>query len=226
MYKQLKYLIQQSETVDLDYRRTFFYILNKVRIIIRVRYKFSKFIFNRIAQFICLCKGVIFGSNIMFNGIPIIHKHPNSSIRFGNNCILNSSKNSIPIGLPQPCAFVTLKENAQIIFGNNSGASGVKIEARSTITIGNNVIIGAGCIILDSDSHHSDPFKRDQNIIPSRPITIEDNVFIGLQSTILKGVTIGKNSAIGARSVVFNDIPENCIALGNPCKVIIKRNYL
>lgn len=86
--------------------------------------------------------------------------------------------------------------------------------------------MGAGCTILDNDSHHSDPFKRVQNIIPSKPINIGDNVFIGLQSVILKGVTIGKNSTIGAHSVVFNDIPEDCIAWGNPCKVVLNKSLM
>jgi maltose O-acetyltransferase len=77
---------------------------------------------------------------------------------------------------------------------------------------------------LDNDAHHADPTKREMGIIPSRPIIIEDNVFIGLQCVILKGVTIGKNSVIGANSVVFNNVPENSIAVGNPCKVIMRRN--
>jgi acetyltransferase-like isoleucine patch superfamily enzyme len=115
-------------------------------------------------------------------------------------------------------------ENSEIVIGDNTGVSGLKIQARSKITIGNNVLIGSGCTIIDNDAHHSDLAKREQGIIPSRPICIEDNVFIGLQCVILKGVTIGKNSVIGARSVVFNSIPENSIAAGNPCKVIIKRN--
>ena len=164
------------------------------------------------------------GRNVKFNGFPIIRRYPNSAIRFGDNCKFNSSKNSISLGLSQPCVFDTGKEGAEIIFGNNSGATGLKIQARSRITIGNNVLIGAYCTILDNDSHNSNPTEREKSIIPSRPIIIEDNVFIGLNSVILKGVTIGKNSVIGANSVVFNSIPENSIAIGNPCKVIIKRN--
>jgi acetyltransferase-like isoleucine patch superfamily enzyme len=53
-----------------------------------------------------------------------------------------------------------------------------------------------------------------------RAIIIEDNVFIGYATSILKGVTIGQNSVIGANSVVTSNIPANCIAAGNPCKVI------
>ncbi len=119
---------------------------------------------------------------------------------------------------------MTSEENAEIIIEKNSGATGLKIAARSKVTIGNNVLIGSGCLILDNDAHHSVLTKREKNIIPSRPIVIEDNVFIGLQCVILKGVTIGKNAVIGARSVVFNDIPENSIAIGNPCKVVMRKS--
>ena len=218
MYKELKNKIKHSEKLNLDFGGIFFFALNSIQI------KFHIFILERIIHFICFCKGIKLGNNIIFHGIPTIRRYPNSSIQFGNDCKFNSAKNSISIGLDQPCAFVTWTENAAIKFGNNSGASGLKIDARSTITIGNNVLIGSGCIILDNDSHSSDPQKRNQYIIPSKPIRIEDNVFIGTKCLILKGVTIGKNSVIGAGSVVFNDIPENSIALGNPCKVIIKRN--
>lgn len=218
MYKELKNKINQSEKINFDWSGMFFYALD---VIYR---KFHIFIFSWVIHFICYCKGVRLGKNITFHGNPTIHRYPNSTIQLGNNCIFNSAKNSVSIGLDQPCSFVTLEENAKIVFGDQSGASGLKIQARSTITIGKNVLIGAGCTILDNDSHHSDPHKREQNLIPSRPINIEDNVFIGLQSVILKGVTIGKNSVIGANSVVFNDIPENSIALGNPCKVIMRKN--
>lgn len=208
--------IRKAETID--WNGFFFQALSLLRI-----YS-NKLFLNRIIHFVCYIKGVKIGYNIIFNGFPIIHRYPNSSIRFGNNCKFNSAKNSILIGLNQPCAFVTEKENAEIVFGNNSGASGLKIYAITKVAIGNNVLIGAGCIIMDNDSHHSSLTKREQNIIPSRPISIEDNVFIGLQCVILKGVTIGKNSVIGARSVVINDIPENSIAIGNPCKVIMKKH--
>lgn len=216
MYKKLKNKIRKSETIDCS--GIFFQTLTLLRVYSNILF------FNRIIHFVCYIQGVKLGNNIIFNGFPIIHRYPNSFISFGNNCKFNSAKHSISLGLHQTCAFVTSGANAEIVFGNNSGATGLKILAKSKVTIGNNVLIGAGCTIMDNDSHHSNLTKREQNIIPSRPICIEDNVFIGLQCVILKGVTIGKNSVIGARSVVINDIPENSIAIGNPCKVIMKKN--
>ncbi len=215
MFQKIKSKIQLSKLKD--YRAIFFYAL----------FLFKKFIvfqlINQIVHFICILKEVKIGKNTKFNGFPNIHRYPNSSITIGSGCTFNSSRYSLSIGLNQPCSFVTLNENAKIIFGDNSGASGLKIAARSTVKIGNNVLIGAGCIMLDNDAHNSNLTKRVQKIIPARPIIIEDNVFVGLECVILKGVKIGKNTVIGARSVVISNIPENSIAMGNPCTVIFKR---
>lgn len=216
MYQKLIKKIKKSEPID--WNGIFFIKLDLFRKNINILFS------NWYIYFVCYTKKVKLGKGIIFHGVPIIRRFPNSSIIFGSECKFNSARNSLTIGLPQPCAFVTGDKNAEILIGNNTGVSGLRIHAISKVTIGNNVLIGSNCTILDNDSHHSDFTKRKLNIIPSCPVCIEDNVFIGMECTILKGVTIGKNSVIGARSVVFNDIPENSIAIGNPCKVIMKKN--
>jgi len=170
-------------------------------------------------------KGVRTGANLILNGRSVIHRTQNSEITFGNNCILNSARNSAIIGIYRPCTLVTLRKNAIITFGNNSGATASLFVAASKITVGNNVLIGANCTIIDNDFHNINPHKRDDSDYQGRSITIEDNVFIGFNCFILKGVTIGENSIIGANSVVINSIPKNTIAIGNPCKVIITRKW-
>jgi len=62
-------------------------------------------------------------------------------------------------------------------------------------------------------------FRLDSTVV-SKKVVVEDNVFIGMDCVVLKGVTIGKNSVIGAGSIVTKDIPRNCIASGIPAKVI------
>ena len=94
-----------------------------------------------------------------------------------------------------------------------------------SITIGNYVNIGGNCCILDSDIHHIDWQQRrkdrEENIpYQKADIVIEDDVWIGANCTILKGVHIGARSIIGAGSIVVKDIPADCIAAGNPCHVI------
>lgn len=113
-----------------------------------------------------------------------------------------------------------------IEIGDNVGISSACIWAKQRIKIGNNVNIGGNCILLDTDSHNMNhEIRRKRNTedyvtAKSAPIIIEDDVLIGACSIILKGVTIGARSVIGSGSVVTKSIPSDCIAVGNPCKVI------
>jgi len=92
------------------------------------------------------------------------------------------------------------------------------------VTILNDCLIAPLCIIVGSNHNFS---KNDSHIkeqgISSKGIIIESNVWLGAQVTVLDGVKIGEGAIIGAGSVVTKDIPPNCIAVGNPCKVIKER---
>lgn len=100
--------------------------------------------------------------------------------------------------------------------------TGGSIVVESSITIGSNVSVGANTIICDTDFHPVDSLRRlqDPNHGETAPIKIEDNVFIGMQCLILKGVTIGTGSAIGAGSIVTKDVPPAVVVAGNPARVI------
>lgn len=86
------------------------------------------------------------------------------------------------------------------------------------ITIGNHCFIGPNCGMYTA-IHAYDFQQRNAGIEKALPIVIGDNCWIGADVKILPGVTIGENTIIGAGSIVTKDIPSNCIALGNPCKV-------
>jgi acetyltransferase-like isoleucine patch superfamily enzyme len=211
--------MQNPFSHDFDISGWFFFLIYVFRI------KANLFLFNKIIQLSCKIKGVKLGKNIKFNGYPIIRRAPNSQISISDNCKLNSSKKSVIIHLKNRCVLATVKEGAQISIGKNSGVTGVTMVANNKIEIGENVLIGVGCTIIDNDFHNSDPTLRNKYAISKNPVIVEDNVFIGMNCVILKGVTIGKNSVIGANSVVMSDIPPNSFAMGNPCRLIIKRNW-
>ncbi len=120
------------------------------------------------------------------------------------------------------CGSIVAMKGAKILIGHNVSISSGCIWARESITIGNHCMIGSNVIIVDSDQHSIDYMERrnDTGTILTEPVSIDDDVWIGMSSIILKGVHIGKNTIIGAGSVVTKDIPSNCIAAGNPCKVI------
>ncbi|WP_430603519.1 hypothetical protein IGJ02_001090 [Enterococcus sp. DIV0724b] len=87
------------------------------------------------------------------------------------------------------------------------------------IKIGNKVAFGPG-VTIATVGHPIHPDYR--RLMYGSPVTIEENCWIGANTTICPSITIGKNSVIGAGSVVTKDIPENSVAVGNPCKVIRK----
>jgi acetyltransferase-like isoleucine patch superfamily enzyme len=111
----------------------------------------------------------------------------------------------------------TLTEEANIQIGKNCGFSGTVIGAFTSIKLGDHVRCGANTLITDSDWHPDDP-----RVGASKPVIIGNNVWLGLNVVVLKGVEIGDNTVIGANSVVTKNIPANVIAAGNPCKEIAK----
>lgn len=111
-------------------------------------------------------------------------------------------------------------ENGRVSIGDNVIISpGVRISAATRIVVGSNSMIANGAYITDSDWHGI--YDRISAGCP-KPVILEQNVWIGDSAIVCKGVTIGENSIIGAGAVVASDIPSNCIAAGNPAKVLRK----
>lgn len=158
---------------------------------------------------------VTFGKKIYFVGLPKFRNKPGGKIIVGDNCSFLSKPKSNMIGINRPCIITTQVSIAEIIIGNNCGFSGTVIGAFTKIELKDNVRCGANTLITDSDWHTDDP----RSSIP-KPIVIEKNVWLGEGVKVLKGVTIGENTIIGAGSVVTKNIPPNVIAAGNPCRVI------
>lgn len=142
-------------------------------------------------------------------------------IRIGDNFICRSAPYTIG---NTTCAKINVI-GGTLIIGHSTGFSNIVLHCYNKIHIGNYVNIGDNCIIIDTDFHSMNWLDREDRAIDfqksvSKPINIKDYVFIGTRSIILKGVTIGARSIIAAGSVVVKDIPDDCIAGGNPCKVI------
>lgn len=147
----------------------------------------------------------------------------NSHVLIGNNFSFSSGGYN-PLSRNIKGA-IELEDNARLSVGNNVGISSSCLWVYDFLTIGNNTKIGADCIILDSDAHSLDYMNR-RNGKSDRPnaskagIKIGNDVLIGTRSIILKGVEIGDRTIIGSGSIVTKSIPADCIAAGNPCKII------
>ena len=131
--------------------------------------------------------------------------------------------------------------NSKVVIGDRVMINdGTSLYSVNGISIGNDVMISWGCTIIDNNSHSiisSERLKDLQNArkeyeegtigdnsdlstIDNAPITIKDKVWIGFNSIIMKGVTIGEGAIVGAGSVVTKDVPDYAVVAGNPAKVV------
>ncbi|NVN94979.1 MAG: acyltransferase [Bacteroidetes bacterium] len=105
--------------------------------------------------------------------------------------------------------------------GNHNYINGAFISASSKVVLGNNIKIGPQTMIMDSDFHDTSDHNKEGL---SSEIIIEDNVWLGARSTVLKGVHIGKGAVIAIGAVVTKDVPANAIVGGIPAKIIKMKN--
>jgi len=161
--------------------------------------------------------GIRLGSECRFIGQPRFHRLPGSTIKIGAKCEFRSSGTSNLLGINHPCIFSTLSEEAVIDIGSGCGFSGTSIGCAVHIAVGDNVRCGANTLITDTDWHTEDPRTG-----PNAPIVIEDNVWLSANVTILKGVTIGKNTVVAAGSVVTKSLPADVVAAGVPAMILKK----
>lgn len=165
---------------------------------------------------------------------------PGTSIRFdagmekrkyveiGKKCLLN-------------CNFIFESQSGIIKIGNNVHIGGATLISRTSIIIGNDITMAWGIIIYDHNSHsilwehrqndnhicydsyikyNNNVMNKDWSNVISKPIVIEDKVWIGFDVLILKGVHIGEGAVIGAKSVVTKDVPAWTVVAGNPAILI------
>ena len=172
----------------------------------------------------CCMRGIPTGTALEIFGRCIIRKSPRSRIIIGSNVQIISSSWRSSTANCGASKLRTFYETASIIMSDHSGMTGGALIARSkTIRIGKRCMLAPNVTIMDSDFHilwpparRHDTWETDMD----KDVTLEDDVWVGTGSIILKGVTIGQNSIIAAGSVVVADIPPNCLAGGNPARVL------
>jgi acetyltransferase-like isoleucine patch superfamily enzyme len=124
---------------------------------------------------------------------------------------------------PEAPIRLTTWENAtckgSILIGNHVLVGpGARLQSATRIELHDNVMLASNVLITDADWHD----LHDRLSVPggTAPVILHENAWIGDSSIICKGVTVGQNSVVGAGSVVTRDVPDNCVAAGNPARVI------
>lgn len=162
----------------------------------------------------------------------------NLTVSAGSNCICEPG-GKIAIGDNcDICGILSCKSKGRLSVGRYTTIRGNSVVGCvNSITIGNYVIISNNVHIYDNNNHPTSPRKRVELCLSGfyseswnwchsdyKPIVIEDNVWIGERSTILKGVTIGEGSIVGCDSVVTKDVPSFCVVAGNPAQIVKRLN--
>jgi len=170
----------------------------------------------------------IYGPQFYFSSMPkiwgglVVKILGGGSITIGKNAHLVSEAKRSFITLFSKIQ-LTVYASGSIKLGDNVALNGTVITSKKSISIGNGSMIAPNVIIVDSDFHQTWPpgsrFVSDTSEY-DEAIRIGNNVWIGMNSLVLKGSIIGDNSIIAAGSVVTGSIPSNCIAAGSPAKPI------
>ena len=168
------------------------------------------------------------------------------NIQVGENCKINSAHSFInyysvlPIGMSvgHGCVFYqtsfAVEEQGFLKIGSDCFIANASLVIAQQITIGNRVFIAGGVTIVDSNFHPLDPALRLIDVIANSPggdktkrppvkpspVTIEDDVWIGFNATIMSGVTIGKGAVIQPGAVVLKSVQPNQTVAGNPAQIV------
>ncbi len=184
-------------------------------------------IFQKTTDWICnkielYCRGVVYGKRLQIKGRLLLQGR--GKIEIGDDVTIYSRYTVNPIGGNRTVFQVMGEANLKI--GNRVGMSHVIIAAHNRVEIEDDVLLGAGCKIFDTDFHPLDYLSRiqgDDKAVKTAPVCIKKGAFVGADALILKGVTIGEQSVIGAGAVVTGNVPDGEVWAGNPARCVRKK---
>lgn len=163
------------------------------------------------------------GKNVRVVGVPLLNIARKSQFVIGERVTLNSFNDDYHINMNSPVKIFIENAGSLIDIGDDSRIHGSCIHASKKITIGRRCLIAANCNIIDSNGHRASfnkPSARYKTVDDPREINIGNDVWIGMNSIILPGVTIGDGAIVAANSVVSESVPPGVLVRGNPAKIV------
>lgn len=149
---------------------------------------------------------------------------PGTSLVLGDRTEIVSQNSAAVLGVAHRAALRCVMPGASIRLGDDVGMTGGTICAATSIEIGDETMLGADVTVVDTDFHPLSSRSRRREAVPEpRPtdaVRIGRNVFLGTRVIVLKGVTIGDDTVVGAGSVVTHDLPPGTICAGSPAEVV------
>ena len=195
----------------------------------RTYYYFERFIAHVMVSFwTFLAKlrlqglGGVYGSNLKVTGPLKLLIAPTAQVTVGELVTIHSGAGFNPVGAWRRTV-IDVSKDATLTIGDNVGLSNCTIVAQRSVSIGDGTRIGGAVEIYDTDFHSITAVERLQQpdlSVGRAPVCIGKRCFIGAGATILKGVEIGDEAVVGARSVVTRSIPPGEIWAGNPARKI------
>lgn len=208
---------------------SFLLLLFKIVKIMRIRFAFLMPTLK--AKMILRMLDCPYGKNLKVCGKVYFRPNGKGTIKLGNSVNITARFLSNSVGITNPVMLECIGDG-RIVIGNNSGLTSTIISSRNIIKIGDHVMIGGNVKIFDHDFHSLDYRHRrkgggDTEHVKSAEVIIEDDVFIGTNAIILKGVHIGAGSVVGTGSIVTSGyIPPGSLITGNPAKIMNKNGLI
>ena len=146
-----------------------------------------------------------------------------TTLTIGSRTQLNSLNLGYHVNMANPVKLMADRQGASISIGSDSRIHGSCIHAQERITVGDRVLIAAGCQIMDGSGHDTSFESPDRRITTkgsTKPVIIEDDVWLGAGVIVLPGAHIGRGTIVSAGSVVRGVIPSRSLVSGNPCVVV------
>jgi acetyltransferase-like isoleucine patch superfamily enzyme len=162
--------------------------------------------------------GASVGRRLRVRGPLRFYCHPDGRIRIGDDCRIQSGFAGNPVGGGSRMAF-WVGAGGRLSIGDRAGLSNSTIVCMDAVSIGDDVYLGGGSGVYDTNFHSMDAEERSRprnRGVRTAPVAIRRRAFVGGHTLVLKGVTIGEEAVIGAGSVVRAPVPAGEVWAGNP----------